>query len=82
MVISQTIKNLAISWVSSGDAESPEAINNGLCADFASSIADTLCGVKIVGVYDTDDLYRILGGFSKEFELAVSNNPAPRVAGA
>lgn len=65
------IANLGSEWLQS-EVESLSDINNGLCADFANAVAKIDGTYYIIGVYDLEDLNVLLGGYSPEFECAVS----------
>lgn len=67
------IESTVNSWIGSGDVLSAKEINDGLCADFASSIAENK-SCEIVGVYDSEDIDGIQGQVSDEFKLAVEND--------
>ena len=71
--LQQKIESTVISWIESGDVHSSKEINDGLCADFASSIADDE-DCEIVGVYDSEDIDSIQGQISESFKLAVKND--------
>ena len=68
---SRVIANLGSEWLQS-EVESLSEINNGLCADLANAVAKIDGTYDIVGVYDSEDLNALPGGYSPEFESAVS----------
>ena len=76
---SHVIANLGSEWLQS-EVESLSEINNGLCADFANAVANIDGIYEIVGVYDSEDLNVLLGGYSPEFESAVSQGAVGHTA--
>jgi hypothetical protein len=71
--LQHSIEATVASWIESGDILSSKDINDGLCADFASSIAENL-KCEIVGVYDLEDIGGIKGQVSKSFRMAVESD--------
>lgn len=64
----------ATDWVRTGDVVMPRDINEGLCADFANAVKELFPDAEIVGIYDTDDLDRHAGPYSKVFANAVQSD--------
>lgn len=53
-MITQTIKHAVLDWLDSENLESTQALNAGLCADFANALMH-LPGVEVCGIYDVED---------------------------
>ena len=71
--LSKIIESKAASWCST-EKLSLSDINNGLCADFANAVDAIFEGLRIVGVYDIEDLKALPKGHSSDFYNAVSQD--------
>lgn len=67
----EKIEILAAGWLASGEADSLRAINEGLCADFANALHSGMRSLTIYGVYDPEDLLRLPGETSSQFQRLV-----------